>query len=157
MKRVAALVVCAMVLSSGVTRGADVRWIGGTGSWNTATNWQSGLIPTADDTLVGVNGGTIIVDAPGAELGAGENASIDGGGLMVVSTGTLAVVSNFEVGRHNTAVLTVDGGAMTVGGVAFNGHYSDSTSMIDVKNGGSLTVSYFRNDGADSPIRLSGA
>ena len=41
-----------LVLSCAHTRSAVISWIGGSGDWNTATNWSAGALPGPDDDVV---------------------------------------------------------------------------------------------------------
>ncbi len=125
------VVVLLLVIGIAGSAAADPQnnWIGGVGDWNIATNWSEGyvpdtLAPTVDGRNIGLAGDTSV-----ATVSVNTEFGDPGGGW-----------TDFY-GPEWGATLDIDGASLTHHGFAF-APVGDAAnpSVIDVHNGGSLTV-----------------
>ena len=119
---------------------ATVTWIGGSGDWNTVTNWSTGALPGVNDNVIIAPAGNITVTH---SSGTHTVNSIQSTEAFVLSGGLLAVATTFlasntftlsggtlqtaTVTTTNGASLIVSGSSSTLGGVTING-------VLDVGN-----------------------
>ena len=132
---------------------ATVSWIGGSGDWNTATNWNTGALPgTNDDVVISPVATSITVTHSSGthsvkSLMSQRAFQLTGGSLTVSNTvqvnnmftlagGTLAQATVLQ--GTNGAGLIVNGSG-TLNGVTVNG-------ILDVGN------SYYNNYGASLTV-----
>jgi hypothetical protein len=73
---------------------ATVSWVGGSGDWNTAGNWDTGVLPGPDDDVLIDTAGVITVTH---SSGTHAVKSIQSHENFVLSGGSLRVSNNFEV------------------------------------------------------------
>src|SRR5829696_9003666 len=52
----------AVMLFPLISAAATVSWVGGSGNWNTASNWNTGVLPGPSDDVLIENAGTITVN-----------------------------------------------------------------------------------------------
>ena len=149
---------------TGVLAG-DVTWNGGGAdqSWFNTANWNPDSLPTSSDNAYIYDGGTAMVDTPGAVScvlyvgnGGGGTLSItDGGhvtdrwgdlGYGIGSTGIATVSgagstwSNTEglfVGYYGSGTLNITNGGLVSNGSSFLGYASGSTGTATVNGPGS--------------------
>jgi T5SS/PEP-CTERM-associated repeat protein len=150
----AALAVCASpTLALAAECLSETNWIGTTGSWFVAANWDHG-VPTAGIGAQISNGGTAQVNNSGAvacDLTVGYNptesgtVSVDGGSLAVnqeaeigaFGTGTLMVRNGGSVtAQFLTIAALVQGSVSSVGTVSVDGARSAFTASSGVYVGG---------------------
>src|SRR5688572_32736235 len=84
---------------------ATIWWVGGSGDWNTAGNWNTGVLPSPnDDVLIDTQGVITVTHA------SGTNAvkSIQCSENFVLSGGSLTVSNTFQVNN----ALTLSGGTL---------------------------------------------
>jgi hypothetical protein len=102
---------------------ADLVWIGGTGNWNTAGNWDHGQVPTAADNAWITNNGPYTVTVP---------------------AGTSATCSSLTVGATSgTQILAVDRSTLTLGAASLinpNGQLDLLVSQSVLNGAGNLTI-----------------
>jgi hypothetical protein len=100
---------------------ARVSWIGGSGDWNTATNWSTDALPGTIDDVV-INAGTAIT----VTISSGTHVvkSILSQQTFVLSGGTLSVLNTMQVNNN----FNLSGGTLS-GAIVLQG-----------TNGGSLIV-----------------
>jgi uncharacterized repeat protein (TIGR01451 family) len=107
---------------------ADTHWNAGTAPWETAANWDTGLVPTAADNVYIANGGTPQVtgtDVAGPLTISSGGLDLESGSLT--STGT----ANIAVNAGETANVTVSGGSsLTLGPICFSGNGGNATMSI---------------------------
>src|ERR1035438_1682844 len=130
--------------------GATVVWVGGSGDWNTATNWSTGALPgTNDDVSINPSGGPFIITH---SSGSHTVKSLQSQQAFILSGGTMAISNSIQV--NNTFTLSggiligatvvpgtngqavIASGSSTLDGVTVNGN-------LDVGNqnyGASVTV-----------------
>ncbi len=118
---------------------ATVTWVGGSGDWDTATNWSTDSLPgTNDDVVIGAGVSITVTHSTGTDT----VRSVQTQQAFVLSGGTLTVSNTFLAGNSftlsggalqsatvittNSASLTVDG-VGTLDGVTVNG-------VLDVGN-----------------------
>src|SRR5271157_1326564 len=71
-----------------------VTWIGGSGDWNTATNWSTGALPgPTNDVVIGSGPGITVTHSSGAHT----VNSIFSQQAFVVSGGSLTVSNTIQV------------------------------------------------------------
>jgi hypothetical protein len=103
---------------------ATVTWIGGSGDWDTATNWSTGQLPgPSDDVVIGAGASITVTHSSGTDT----VNSIQNEQTFVLSGGSLAVSSTVQA----DGPFTVDGGTFTLSG--------GITSSNFVLAGGTLT------------------
>jgi hypothetical protein len=82
-----------------------VFWVGGSGDWNTATNWSTGVVPgTNDDILINVQGDVLVTHSSGTHISRrlfSQNA-------IVLSGGSLTISNTVQVNNG----LTLSGGTL---------------------------------------------
>ena len=105
---------------------STVYWVGGTGDWNTESNWSTGTLPgPTDDVLINVAGAVIVTHSSGTH----RLRSLVSQNALVLSGGSLTLSSTIQVNNaltlaggtlHSTTVLPGTGGqglvATTAGG-----------------------------------------
>src|SRR5689334_9003163 len=90
----------ALVLLTAATANAtDLIWIGGTGNWNAAGNWNPAQIPTAADNVWITNTGTYTVTVPAGTTAINNSLTLGG----ATGIATLAI---------DRATLTVNGASV---------------------------------------------
>ena len=61
-----------------------IFWVGGSGDWNTATNWNTGVLPgPTDDVLINVQGDIVVTHSTGSHTARSlfsQNAIVLAGG-----------------------------------------------------------------------------
>ena len=132
--------------------GATVTWIGGSGDWNTATNWSIGALPGTNDNVVIGAGASITVTH---SAGTHTVNSVQSQQAFVLSGGSLTVSNTFQASNTftlsggmlatatvvmiNGAWLIVSGSSGTLNGVTVNGVLdvgnSYNTTVLTVTNG----------------------
>lgn len=77
-------------------------WIGGTGDWNVATNWDTGLIPTIDN-IPRIQNSTDTVFIPSGFTANAKRLEIDSGATLIVAdiTATLIITGNELANKGN--------------------------------------------------------
>lgn len=82
---------------------AVVTWSGGSGNWDTATNWSNGLVPTAaDDVTIS---GAVTVTLPASRRSA-ASLSVGSGVTLTGSIVDLSVTGDLDL--QSGSVITVD-------------------------------------------------
>jgi len=138
-------VILGLQLCSITALGATVSWVAGSGDWNTANNWSTGVLPgTNDDVLIGSGPPIAVTHSSGRHivrsLVSQQAFQLTGGSLTVSHTvqvdntftlagGTLAQATVLQ--GTNGGVLAVQGNG-ALDGVALNG-------VLDVGNSFSQT------------------
>ena len=127
--------------------GATVTWVGGSGDWNTATNWSTASLPgTNDDVVIGVGASITVTHSSGTHtvnsVQSQQAFVLSGGSLTVSNTFLASNTFTLSGGTLATATVVMTNGISlvvssgTLNGVAVNG-------VLDVGNtysGASLTV-----------------
>src|ERR1035438_9306540 len=125
-------VFAAVLFFSNTISAATVSWVGGSGDWNTVTNWSTGILPGTNDNVVISPAATITVTH---SAGTHTVNSIQSTKAFVLSGGLLAVTTTFQAsntftlsgGTLQTATVTTTNGATfivqsgTLNGVTVNG------------------------------------
>src|ERR1035438_4172396 len=127
-------VFAAVLFFSNTISAATVSWVGGSGDWNTATNWSTGALPgTNDDVVISPLATVTVTHSSGTHavksLTSQKAFQLTGGSLMVSNTvqvnntftlagGTLAKATVLQ--PTNNASLLVNGSG-TLDGVTVNG------------------------------------
>ena len=145
---------------------ADSEWVGATGNWFDASNWQGGILPTSSTTTHIANGGTARIAAPtarayylrlgfgvgttgrlelsaGGQLEAGDErvGSTHGAGTFIQSGGTNTVRYNLGIASLEGAVGTYElrAGELSVKGLITVGHYHGGNGTF-TQSGGTNTI-----------------
>jgi hypothetical protein len=132
------------------TTANTVTWIGGNGSWGTASDWSGGQLPGASDDVIITSGVTVTHDTGNDtihQLTVNGTLDLTGGTLDVAATGTLASLSVTGGTLDGTGALTVTGNFTWGGGTlsSSSGLTVDGNSSL----AGNLTLSgTVINDGA---------
>ena len=121
---------------------ATVTWTGGSGDWNTATNWSTGELPgPGDDVVIGSGASITVTHSSGAHtvqsLASQQAFQLTGGALTVSNTvqvnntftlsgGTLVQATVLQ--GTNGASLVVHSG--TFDGVTVNGNWDVGSSVL---------------------------
>jgi len=125
--------------------GATVTWIGGSGDWNTATNWSTSALPGTNDNVMISPAATITVTH---SAGTHIVNSIQCSKAFVLSGGVLAVTTTFQAsntftvsgGTLQSATVTTTNGASfivqsgTLNGVTLNGVLDVGNSVSGATN-----------------------
>ncbi len=124
-------VLISTILVAPAANAADLTWIGGTGVWNAAPNWNPAQIPTAADNVFITNSGTYTVivdrvDPTVASLTIGgttgtQTLSLDRTIFTLNGASTIKTRGRLEMLNNGTTLagsgnLTVDGGLIWTGG-----------------------------------------
>ena len=96
----------------------DVYWLGGSGDWDTASNWSTGSVPGPDNNVfISGSGITVTHSLAVADSVSGitcYTATSDGGPLIAntlsLSSGTLSIVDTPFTTASSITVLTISGG-----------------------------------------------
>lgn len=123
-----------------------LHWVGGTGSWFTPTNWNSGNLPDNRDNVRVYNGGTVIVNQAGATGGLIQVGYSLGArnGHMLIQTGADMRFNPLDegffitegTGGASTGTVHMTGGYMSTKN--FSLRQAESTFTMD---GGTVDVS----------------
>jgi hypothetical protein len=127
-----------------------ILWTGGSGDWNTATNWNTGAVPsTNDDVAVGFGPNITVTQSSGANTVnslINEQVFVLSGGTLTVANGVRADNLLFLSGGtlRNTTVVATNGFSLiasnasgaTLDGVTIYGSLDVGNNV----NGASLTV-----------------
>ena len=118
----AAKVCCAVLLMTAWAAGAaTVSWVGGSGDWNTVTNWNTGALPgTNDDVVIGAGASITVTHSSGTHT----VNSIQSQQAFVLSGGSLTVSNTVQV--NNT--FTFSGGTLA------------QATILQGTNGGSFVL-----------------
>jgi hypothetical protein len=127
-----------------------VFWVGGSGDWNVATNWNTGAVPgTNDDILINVQGDIIVTHSAGTHISRSlfsQNAIMLSGGSLTVSN-TVQVNNGLTLSGGTLRAATVLPGTGGQGIVAFgSGGALDGVTLngeMDIgrlNNGSTITV-----------------
>lgn len=107
---------CLSVSNSGSAIFTANTWLGGTANWTTASNWSSGVIPTASDCVI-IAPTTIAATIANLDAGyASEVLVKNGGKLEVTNQRTLTITNNLRV--EPTGLVNI----------------GDSSSLLQVNN-----------------------
>jgi PKD repeat protein len=115
--------------------GTHGLWEGGTpgseNDWNTANNWDDGIVPTASTNVLIPEEATHYPSVSGPfscldmEIKDGATVTVEAGAVM-------NILGDLTVGQGSSGRLVVDGGTCNVSGTTFAG----PGSKIDIINGG---------------------
>ena len=104
-------------------QGATVTWIGGSGDWNTVTNWSTGALPgTGDDVVIGSGPAITVTYSSGSQV----VNSIQSQQAFVLSGGVLTVSSTFQ----GSNALTLSGGTLVADRVSAAALTLDRAALI---------------------------
>ena len=102
--------------------GATVSWVGGSGDWDTATNWSTGSLPgTNDNVVINPPGGPFVITH---STGSHVVNSIQSQQAFTLSGGSLTVSNTVQV----NSVFTLSGGIL------------GQAAVLQATNGASLVV-----------------
>ncbi len=117
--------------------GTPGLWVGGTAgsetNWNTANNWDDGLVPSAGSDVI-IPAGSEHYPVVAGNHSVSDMEIKDGAQLTVQPGAIMNVTGNLTIGQGNGGILTVNGGICNVNG-AIN---ALPGSTVDVINGGLL-------------------
>ena len=68
----------ALLVALGSAHAADLVWIGGTGNWNAAGNWNPAQVPTHTDNAFITNVGTYTVTVPAGTTATAGSLTVGG-------------------------------------------------------------------------------
>jgi hypothetical protein len=105
----------------------DKTWIGGTStSWNTASNWSCGTLPSASDVII-ISSGSPVLDT-NFTVGAGGSLTLSGSGTLTISpTSTLTVTGTANFGGKAVTIKSNSSGNGAIGQVT--GTLSGATNV----------------------------
>jgi hypothetical protein len=113
-----------VVLLPTLLHAATVTWIGGSGDWDTTTNWSTSALPGTNDDVVIGSGAAITVTH---SLGTDTVRSILSQQAFVVSGGSLTVSNTIQV--NNTFTLS--------GGTIIGANILQGTNALSITTVGS--------------------
>src|SRR5271165_872464 len=108
-------------------RSATITWVGGSGDWNTATNWSGSAVPnTNDDAIINPAGSVNITHSNGTNTVHSVQCSqpfMMSAGLLAVTTSftTTNTFSLFGGTLKNATMVDTNGGSVVVLSGAFDG------------------------------------
>jgi len=102
------------------------------GDWNNGANWVGGVAPTSSDAAVILNTHTITV----SDAQAAQTVTINTGGTLTVSAGSLAISSILT----NNGTFNANGGTTTITGGSATGITNAATTGFFTVNGGTVTL-----------------
>jgi hypothetical protein len=154
-----------LMTTAWAAQAATISWIGGSGDWNTATNWSTGVLPGANDgVLIGAGASITVTHSSGTHavksIQSQQAFVLSGGSLTVSNTvqvnntftlagGTLAratvLPSTNGVGLVVVGSSTLDGVTLNANALVQAGAYGSCASVVlTVVNGltlnGTLTL-----------------
>jgi RHS repeat-associated protein len=116
------LVLALLCLTSPPLRAATVTWVGGSGDWNTAANWSTGVLPgPSDDVVIDRPGEILVTHSSGTHtvrsVLSQEAFQLSGGSLTV--SNTVQVNNAFNLSgsatlRNATVLEAIGGQVITV-------------------------------------------
>ena len=111
------------------------------GSWNQATTWNKGVVPTCNDNIIISATHTVTSNSAG---NVSKTVVINAGGTLVQASGDLTVGCTLKNNQLlNNGTLTVSGGALNI-----NGNFNNaSTASVFNQSGGTINI-----DGNDAGI-----
>ncbi len=125
---------------------STVSWVGGSGSWNTASNWSSGAIPTSANVVVINQPGNIQVTLTGnASVGS---LSVTGDTLSVVN-GTLTAATNSSFNASSS--LSLSSATLTTA----SGANLTNSGTISVSTGSDLNVGGTYSESSTGTLTLA--
>lgn len=147
---------------------AQSRWIErGSGQWSVAEHWSNGVPDSSTQNASINNGGTVIIDQAGAEVGAGTSGEFfvgdsGDGTLEIVGAGTLSTVTSF-VGRglsrfsRGTGTVLVSGGTWRNSQELFVG--IGGRGSLEIRSGGTVIaplIQLAKNPDSSGTLNLFG-
>src|SRR5262249_1514196 len=117
-----------------------VNWVGGSGDWNTASNWSTGEVPGLTDDVAITTAGIKVTHATTAYDQVQSIQLANGAGIALeLSSGTLGAVNatfnNNNVSVQGNATLMIHAAASS------SGHFEIVASDATVSGEGTLTNS----------------
>ncbi len=102
-------------------------WLGTTDtSWNTASNWSCGTLPSSSDVIV-ISSGSPVLDT-NFTVGSGGSLTISGSGTLTISpTSTLTVTGTANFGGNSVTIKSDSNGTGAIGQVT--GTLSNATNV----------------------------
>ncbi|MEC9413181.1 MAG: autotransporter domain-containing protein [Pseudomonadota bacterium] len=136
------------------------NWVGADGEWSTATNWDSGVIPT---DLANIDNGSTVSISDGSSQSLTSNLYLgnsDGStGNLTITNGSLTTSwTNIAVGSGSTGTLIIDSSSAALTANYLRVGFTGEGTLI-VKNGGrlessSLLLGY--DDGSIGNMQVTG-
>jgi hypothetical protein len=114
---------------------ASDNWIGGSGDWSDAFNWQADQAPASPDSVNIAGGGTFTVEIDEAVAAADISLESANATLDVSSAASLTLAET----------LTIGAGSVTVEGIVFGGIINDPNGDLHL-NGGTLDGVTYEGD-----------
>ena len=135
-KSIVVLMVCLMVTSAFATN----TWTGGTGTWSTLSGWTNGSPTGAEQVKIGPTAGAVLtLDVTTPTFVAGKLTLNNTGQLIIGSSGTLNLGTEFQIGDSTAGASVVQTGG-TVNAVT-----GTSTAKIEIgyklNGSGTYTIS----------------
>ncbi len=127
--------------ASPVARGASYYWQVQSGDWSVASNW-GGTMPTSSDTAYIVNGGTATITQLGEVCGTMSLGNNVGTGTVLMTSGSLLTINNFNVGDSGTGIFTQSGGTNTVSSQLNLGFNSNGYGIYNLSGSGLVSAPY---------------
>lgn len=140
--------IAAVFFATATLRAATYTWDGGGGAdnnFNTATNWNTDIVPVAADTAQIDNGGTALINQDNTVTNLRVGYAAGTSGHVVMTGGNVVVSSALNVGYEGKAVGTLrqSGGSITVSSATtWNrvGYRTDSAYGYYELTGGTATM-----------------
>lgn len=172
-----------MALVAALSAGADtLTWVGTTGDYGTASNWDPAQPPTSSDEMRLDNGGTATIsggdhDADKLYMGRLANntghLAMSGGSLTVATavyvasasgtTGSVTMIGssvltsgNFQIGTRGLATMDVGSSAAVTSAILYVASVVGSQGTLDLAGTWNATKVVFSNTGGDGRINLNG-
>ena len=115
-------------------------WNGGTGSWQTASNWNPNGVPGAADTAV-VNSGTVTTDQAVTVAGIFQNGGIINGTNNISITAKFIWVSGTQGGTGTTTIASTGTGIFTTQNGKTLSRTLANDGLLEVQSSGAVSFS----------------
>ncbi|MCB5175667.1 autotransporter domain-containing protein [Microvirga lenta] len=135
------------------------NWIGGTASWFLPGSWQDNSVPTSGDEVF-INGGTALVDNPGAQASTTYVGQTGTGAVEISNGGALTSGSVFVgYGSSGDGTVTVTGKDSLWNAGTFYTLGLQGTGALLISDGGGVTnwVSHLGSAGGTGTATVTGA
>jgi fibronectin-binding autotransporter adhesin len=121
---------------------SSVSWIGGSGDWDTASHWSTGVVPgPGDDVTIDVSSGITVTHSL-ADTDSINNLTVSAADTLSISAGSLSITAASTIGGRldlTGGTLTGTGTITVAGAMTWSNATISGDSTLNAKGG--LTIS----------------